>query len=99
MNKIFGAILTLTFFFVSSCRDMSGWYEVTRYIDNRPVERWYVHDVLSSTNRNGVVIWYQGYYINVGQGVAVRRLNPGEYKGEEKYEYRNLIPKPERAIK
>lgn len=97
MTKFFGTILALTFLFVSSCRSMSGWYEVTRYIDNKPVERWYVRDVI--TNHNGILIWYQGYYLNVGQGVAVRRLMAGEYKGSEKYEHRNLVPKPEGVIK
>lgn len=68
-------------------RYLNTWYEVTKFVGDKPVERWYVHYVSNNRINLDVTIEYPGRYdfLNVGENVKVLNVT-GVYGGPVKHE-------------
>ena len=61
------------------------WFKVTKFVGDKPVERWYVHEARYGRYDTECTIYFRGRYINLGSNVSVDDVS-GMYDGREKHE-------------
>ena len=59
-------------------------YRVTRYVGEKPVERWVCDEIGHNRSDGSTYIYYKGRILEIGLNVRVEKLE--DYAQEEKYE-------------